>query len=393
MKSHERSGRLQGMVYWTGVVAVGLTVGLGLQFAQAWVSPPLSPPNGNVAGPVTVGSGAQYKTGKLGVETSATPQQSFEVGGSALIFKHLGVGVSKGFPWWDETQDKNDTDTPILGDAGSLLVKGMSFFGGKAFAPTTQESDPANTLVTKDYADSKGGMDFKLISCSQYASDDYAGFYSADAANERETASCEEGYDLIYWSMKTDKSGARDNVGGNMHFPRCEKNVYRNEKGELQCAAYAHDTAKCVVGGLGLCVKNAQGVAVADTPASGNDAPDCTLAANKDLQECTDGNVSSTGSSCRKVAGSVSYECDMKDKKVLSCDADEYAVSGGSYRKDVPGLQTGSTAFFSGGEVDKDLSGWTVTTVSGPIMLASGSTDACNGDLGSIESTIVCCKK
>lgn len=56
--------------YWLGVVIIGLTVGLGIQFTQAWVNPSQTAPNGNVAGPLTTGAGAQWKTGTLGVGTA-----------------------------------------------------------------------------------------------------------------------------------------------------------------------------------------------------------------------------------------------------------------------------------------------------------------------------------
>lgn len=53
--------------YWLKVVSLGLILGLGLQFAQAWVAPTVAPPGGNVSGPVTTGIGNQTKTGNLGV--------------------------------------------------------------------------------------------------------------------------------------------------------------------------------------------------------------------------------------------------------------------------------------------------------------------------------------
>ena len=52
--------------YWLRVVSLGLILGLGLQFAQAWVAPTVAPPGGNVSGPVTTG-GNQTKTGSLTV--------------------------------------------------------------------------------------------------------------------------------------------------------------------------------------------------------------------------------------------------------------------------------------------------------------------------------------
>ena len=54
-------------LYWVKVVSLGIVLGFGLQFAQAWTNPVSAPPAGNVAGPITTGAGYQAKTGSLGV--------------------------------------------------------------------------------------------------------------------------------------------------------------------------------------------------------------------------------------------------------------------------------------------------------------------------------------
>lgn len=46
---------------------MGVIVGVGIQVAFAWTAPSQSAPNGNVAGPVTVGTPTQYKDGLLNV--------------------------------------------------------------------------------------------------------------------------------------------------------------------------------------------------------------------------------------------------------------------------------------------------------------------------------------
>lgn len=98
--------------YWLKVASLGLVLGLGLQFAQAWVAPATAPPGGNVAGPVTVGDNAQYKTGKLGVNSNIAPIGAFEVG-----------------------------------NGGDALI------GGKVYSASTVAADSGNTLTTKDYVD------------------------------------------------------------------------------------------------------------------------------------------------------------------------------------------------------------------------------------------------
>ena len=60
------------VTYWLKVVSLGMVLGLGLQFAQAWVAPAGAPPAGNVAGPLTTGS-SQTKVGALTTGGLAAP--------------------------------------------------------------------------------------------------------------------------------------------------------------------------------------------------------------------------------------------------------------------------------------------------------------------------------
>ncbi len=78
----------QKSVYWFKVIALGLILGIGIQFAQAWTSPDATPPpGGNVSGPITNSITPQYKTGMLGVNSAVAPTTALEVGGggNALI--------------------------------------------------------------------------------------------------------------------------------------------------------------------------------------------------------------------------------------------------------------------------------------------------------------------
>ena len=45
------------------VITLGIILGLGIQFVSAWTNAPTTPPNGNVAGPLTTGNGTQTKSG------------------------------------------------------------------------------------------------------------------------------------------------------------------------------------------------------------------------------------------------------------------------------------------------------------------------------------------
>lgn len=53
----------QKSVYWLKVISLGLILGVGIQFTQAWTNPISTPPGGNVSGPITTGVGSQTKAG------------------------------------------------------------------------------------------------------------------------------------------------------------------------------------------------------------------------------------------------------------------------------------------------------------------------------------------
>lgn len=68
----------QGL-YWSKVIVIGVVLGIGIQFAEAWTNPSMSAPDGNVAGPLNTGSGTQTKAGSLGL------QGSLAVGGGVKV--------------------------------------------------------------------------------------------------------------------------------------------------------------------------------------------------------------------------------------------------------------------------------------------------------------------
>ena len=59
----------QQLTYWLGVVAVGLVIGLSLQFVQAWTEPTVAPPAGNVGAPLNTSGTGQIKTGGVVLNT------------------------------------------------------------------------------------------------------------------------------------------------------------------------------------------------------------------------------------------------------------------------------------------------------------------------------------
>lgn len=58
--------------YWSKVIVIGIVLGVGMQFAQAWQEPTTTPPGGNVPGPLTTGAGTQIKEGGLTLKNHLT---------------------------------------------------------------------------------------------------------------------------------------------------------------------------------------------------------------------------------------------------------------------------------------------------------------------------------
>ncbi len=106
---------IKNITYWSGVVILGLVVGISIQFVAAWTEPTQAPPGGNVGAPLNTGNLGQIKNGNL-------------------ILNALGNYLT------------------------GLLVNGnLQIANGKGYSPSTTEADPGNTLVTKDYVDAQSG--------------------------------------------------------------------------------------------------------------------------------------------------------------------------------------------------------------------------------------------
>ncbi|HBP01318.1 MAG: hypothetical protein UY41_C0008G0005 [Candidatus Moranbacteria bacterium GW2011_GWE1_49_15] len=58
--------KLKKISYWAGVGAVGIVLGISLQFTRAWVEPTVAPPGGSIGAPINTGDVTQKKTGNIG---------------------------------------------------------------------------------------------------------------------------------------------------------------------------------------------------------------------------------------------------------------------------------------------------------------------------------------
>lgn len=75
---------IQKIAYWLKVVSLGVILGLGIQFTQAWTNPNVTPPGGNVAGPITTGVGNQVKSASLGLLGNLVVTGIAKIGQSAV---------------------------------------------------------------------------------------------------------------------------------------------------------------------------------------------------------------------------------------------------------------------------------------------------------------------
>ncbi|MBP9751431.1 MAG: hypothetical protein KBD19_01045 [Candidatus Moranbacteria bacterium] len=88
---HTKQSFAMKVSYWLKVVSLGLILGFGLQFAQAWTAPTQAPPGGNVSGPITVGDVGQSKAGNLALNTSGAYA-------NGLLVPNGNVGIGTAAP-------------------------------------------------------------------------------------------------------------------------------------------------------------------------------------------------------------------------------------------------------------------------------------------------------
>jgi hypothetical protein len=156
--------------YWLKVVALGLVLGISLQFVRAWTEPTVAPPGGNLGAPLNTGNLGQYKQGGLMLNTGGAPNglivQNGNVGigttspsgklhvsgngpGTGVYFERSGKGLSF---------DSNDSDLNLRSQIKSDQGMAMDFF--------TNSNRGVNGILTL-HLDSSGNVGIGTASPSQ----------------------------------------------------------------------------------------------------------------------------------------------------------------------------------------------------------------------------------
>jgi hypothetical protein len=91
----------ENAVWWSGVVMVGLVLGLTVQFVRAWTEPSVAPPGGNLGAPINTGIIAQAKQGVLQV-LGLTVYNNPAVSGVDVTGKVLTAQNANGAVAWAE---------------------------------------------------------------------------------------------------------------------------------------------------------------------------------------------------------------------------------------------------------------------------------------------------
>ena len=272
----------QIVTYWLSVIIVGLTVGLGIQFTQAWTAPSAAAPGGNVLGPVTTGGNAQWKTGTLGIGTTTTAKSgmTLDVNGNA------NFGIANGAYSYITMEDNdspngvkyihaNSNNIGFLGGTGGWLSRwdqsgdqvltGNQLYMGNS--STNYYGDSANTAARQNgafHVQSANGAAWKPVyaadyyianagkwasqvgSFTQISCEVVASHWSAPAPRTN-VATCPAGSTLIFTAMREYQAFYAD-VNG----PRCGMQVYPSGN-SMVCQVYQSTETECRVGGRGLC--------------------------------------------------------------------------------------------------------------------------------------------
>jgi len=171
------------VAYWLKVVSLGMILGLGLQFAQAWTAPTIAPPGGNVSGPLTTGSTYQTRTSAFGIsagnDSSAVFGPNATWGGKLVIGSNVGQWIANdtasvistngnlhldgGLGKYTYIEWISQNNTIINGRGGNVGIgtqsptQKLDVNGKIRMAAQTVAGDAADIVATKGYVDGTVG--------------------------------------------------------------------------------------------------------------------------------------------------------------------------------------------------------------------------------------------
>jgi hypothetical protein len=207
-------------IHWLWVIAIGIVLGLFLQFARAWTEPTIPPPGGNVGAPLNTSALGQSKIGGLLLNSGGAP--------NGLIVQNGNVGIGTLIPG-----AKLDVN-------GNMYTSKLSSTGNNA----ANAADPAAADV--------------VIGSTAGARHDSSMMYWTKMSAIRQLADG-NAFKFMIWNTLT-PSAQLDLSGGNSYFNAGGGNVgigNVNPAKKLDVAGEIHATGDiCTDQGGGKCLSN-----------------------------------------------------------------------------------------------------------------------------------------
>lgn len=157
----------QQLNYWLSITALGLLIGLSIQFAQgAWNNPTSSPPNSDIGAPLNTGSIGQTKTGGLIVNCGSGVDCVFN-GSSApngIIIPNGNVGIGTMTPG-------AQAEIANYGGRAKMILNGQGDswdYGEISFKNTGNNKNWS--LINRQYTDYPGGFTLEEYDGASYKS-------------------------------------------------------------------------------------------------------------------------------------------------------------------------------------------------------------------------------
>jgi hypothetical protein len=187
---------------WLGAVIIGLVIGVSLQFVRAaWTEPPVSPPDANVAAPISESIDSQIKAGNLqvnalGINSSAA--------GALLVNGSVGIG----------TVTPKDTKTNIIDMKDAWLRDadgGNGAWASSLIGGSEQAAKVARivlNMLPTNYTTAQGRIDNWSSAGRNLGADNDSGYRSSDNWNDAHNMnSCGTKSPDIYYDYCRGNSG------------------------------------------------------------------------------------------------------------------------------------------------------------------------------------------